>query len=328
MATPLYPLRFQPLFRRYLWGGRRLETVLGKSLGQGHDFAESWELVDHGPDQSRVATGPLAGWTLRDLVREYGAQLVGSGPPADTRFPLLFKFLDAHRALSVQVHPNDSQAARLDPPDYGKTEAWVVLHADPGSCIYAGLRDGIGPEALQSALETGSLEDVLHQVRPRVGDCLLIEAGVVHALGAGLVIAEIQQSSDTTYRLFEWNRVGPDGRPRALHLEAGLAVVDFERGPVQPVKPEPSAELGTERLVACDKFVMNRRELEQLGHVGGDARFHILVVLAGRLGVERDRAAEPAVRGTTLLIPAACEPLALRPETPVTLLDIFLPATA
>ncbi len=148
MAT-LYPLRFEPVFRRYVWGGRRLGKILGKPIGPGNDYAESWEVVDHGEDQSRVAAGPLAGMTLNELTHIYGKQLLGRHYP-QPRFPLLFKFLDCEKTLSVQVHPNDVQAAKLDPPDVGKTEAWVVLAAEPGSVIYAGLKRGFDRAALRA----------------------------------------------------------------------------------------------------------------------------------------------------------------------------------
>ena len=142
-----YPLRFEPLFRRYLWGGRRLQSGLGKPIGAGEDYAESWEIVDHGADQSIVAAGRLAGKSLHELVTQYGEELFGRHHP-QPQFPLLFKFLDAHRNLSVQVHPNDEQARLLDPPDLGKTEAWVVVHAEPGSLVYAGLKRGFDRQAL------------------------------------------------------------------------------------------------------------------------------------------------------------------------------------
>ena len=167
----LYPLRFEPILRRYLWGGRRLGTVLGKSLADGNNYAESWEIVDHREDQSVVAGGPLAGCPLQQLVTRYGVQLFGRHHPQE-QFPLLFKFLDAQKKLSVQVHPNDEQAQRLDPPDLGKTEAWVVLAAEPGSKIYAGLKPGVDREQLQQHLEQGTCEQALHAFEPAVGDCL------------------------------------------------------------------------------------------------------------------------------------------------------------
>ena len=219
----LPPLVFTPLYRRYLWGGRRFATSLGRDLPPGDDFAESWELVDRGDDQSVVAHGPFAGVTLGRLMRERGDALYGPRSPAS--FPLLFKFLDARRDLSVQVHPDDVRAARLEPPDRGKTEAWYVVDAVPGSRIYAGLRPGIDAHSLAAAVRDGSCADVLHSFEPRAGDSVFIPAGTVHALGAGLLVAEIQQASDVTYRLFDWNRVGADGRARPLHVEAGLEAV-------------------------------------------------------------------------------------------------------
>ena len=316
------PLRFQPLFRRYLWGGRRLATMLGKALGAGDDYAESWEIVDHGQDQSVVLGGPAAGCTLRELVLHHGSELLGKH--ADhRRFPLLFKFLDCNRTLSVQVHPNDQQAARLDPPDLGKTEAWVVLAAEPGSKIYAGLQPGATRERLRQALHAGTCEQWLHVLEPRVGDCIFIEAGTVHALGAGLVVAEIQQASDTTFRLFDWNRVDADGKPRPLHVEQALATIDFSRDGVQPQQPVATDAPWRERLVACDKFVLDRCTLEEPQPVGGDNRFHLLAVLAGE--AEVGDAATQLALGQTCLLPAALGKTTLAPRGRAVLLDIFLP---
>jgi len=199
-AIPMHPLPLAPVYRRYLWGGRRFATLLGRELPPGDDFAESWELVDRAADQSRVAAGPLAGTTLGELVRDRCRELLGRHAPR-AAFPLLFKFLDACRDLSVQVHPDDARAARLVPPDLGKTEAWYVIDAAAGSRIYAGLRDGVDRAALAAAVRAGRCSDVLHSFEPQPGDCVFIPAGTVHALGAGLVIAEIQECSDVTYRL-------------------------------------------------------------------------------------------------------------------------------
>lgn len=318
------PLRFKPILRRYLWGGRRLETVLGKPLPPGNDYAESWELVDHGADQSIVASGPLSGVALHELVRQHGPALLGDHAP-QPQFPLLFKFLDAQKPLSVQVHPNDQQAASLTPPDRGKTEAWVVLHAEPGSRIYAGLKSGVDRSVLRDAIAAGTAEHCLHDLEPAVGDCLLIPAGTVHALGAGLVVAEIQQSSDTTYRLYDWNRVGPDGQPRQLHVEEALGVIDFDAGPISAQSAQPTGAEHIQRLVTCDKFLVDRWQLETPHAIAGDQRCHVIVPLQGELDLERD--AEPtALRpGQTSLIPAAAGPLRVRPRSPLTLLDIYLP---
>lgn len=322
--TPLYPLRFELILRRYLWGGRRLGDLLGKPIGPENDYAESWELCDHGADQSRVALGPLAGATLGELVARRGRELLGRHDPLP-RFPLLFKFLDASRTLSVQVHPDDALAARHDPPDSGKTEAWVVLAAEPGSRVYAGLRPGVGREELASAVRDGVVESLLHAFEPRVGDCVLIPAGIVHALGAGLVVAEIQQSSDLTYRLFDWNRVGPDGRPRTLHIDEALEAIDFEAGPIGRQAPRPSDRPGVERLTECPYFVLERWRLDEPARWRGDRRCGVLAVVDGALRVEGDCASGALRRGGTILIPAECGAVRLEPVGRAELLAVFLP---
>ncbi|MCA9234470.1 MAG: class I mannose-6-phosphate isomerase [Planctomycetales bacterium] len=319
-----YPLRFQPLFRRYLWGGRRLGELFGKPIGAGDDYAESWEVVDHGEDQSVVAHGPLAGATLGGLVTEHGTQLLGQHAGA-ARFPLLLKLLDCNRTLSVQVHPNDAQGALLDPPDLGKTEAWVVVAADPGSKIYAGLKPGVTRDDLAAALAAGECDRCLHEFEAQPGDCVFIPAGTVHALGAGLVIAEIQQASDTTFRLFDWNRVGADGQPRPLHIERSLAVTDYDRGPVAPQTPQPLAEPGREELVRCEKFVLQRWTLDGPTTLGGDDRFHILVVLQGEVQIAGDPADAPLAAGQSALLPAAAGDRQLTPTDKAVVLTMCLP---
>jgi len=322
--TSLYPLRFDPIFQRYLWGGRRLQNVLGKPLGEGDDYAESWEIVDRDPEQSVVAAGPLAGATLRQLVEEHRQALLGSAACVD-RFPLLLKFLDAQQTLSVQVHPNDEQAARLDPPDLGKTEAWVVLAAEPGSVIYAGLHEGVDRAALAQAIADGTTNLCLHRFKPRVGDCVLVPAGIVHAIGAGLLIAEIQQASDTTFRLFDWNRLDKNDKPRPLHVEQALEVIDFAAGPVDPIAPQPTDRPGVERLVACDKFVLERWRLTSTEPIGGDDRCRLLAVTQGSVAVEGDPTAAPLQRGQSMLLPAALGPVQLTPDTTAEMLVMCLP---
>ncbi len=325
----LYPLRFAPLFRRYLWGGRRLATQLRKTLSEGDDYAESWEVVDHGDDQSVVVAGPLAGATLRELVRDFPRLLYGDAAPSEP-FPLLFKFLDANQNLSVQVHPNDTQGARLSPPDLGKTEAWVILDAAPGSRVYAGLKRGFDRAALMREVARGTTELCLHSIHPRAGDCFFIPAGTVHALGAGLLVAEIQQSSDTTFRLYDWNRTGPDGTPRELHIEQALDTIDYERGPIEPQTPTSTSRDHVERLVACDQFVLDRWHFDApqplLSSRSGPRGFHLLAVLAGEITVDGDPSGQPLTVGQTMLVPdSAAASSILSPRTDTTLLDIYLP---
>lgn len=320
----LYPLRFEPIFRQYLWGGRRLGTELSKPIGEGDDYAESWELVDHGDDQSRVTAGPMAGTSLKELVHQLGEELLGRHHP-QPRFPLLFKFLDCNRKLSVQVHPDDAQAALLDPPDLGKTEAWVVLKADPESEIYAGLKRGFDRPALEREVQRGTSELCLHKFHPQTGDCLFIPAGTVHALGAGLLVAEIQQASDTTYRLHDWNRVDAQGNPRKLHVQEALDAIDYERGPVDPQTPQPTEHPEVQHLVASDKFVLDHWQFELPQSIGGDERFHLLVVLSGAVQVPDDPTAAPLQAGETMLLPAELPERVLVPLEPTVMLDIYLP---
>src|SRR6056297_1443940 len=278
----LYPMQFVPVLRDYLWGGRRLGEVLGKPLPADKTAAESWEVVDHGDDQSRVANGALAGKTLGEIVREFPTELFGKDQldprgQRRTSFPLLLKYLDCNRDLSVQVHPSDRYAAQLTPPDLGKTEAWYIVDAKPGSKIYAGLQAGVGRDELARAMAAGRTSEVLHILEPQPGDCVFIPAGTVHALGSGLLVAEIQQASNTTFRLFDWNRVGADGQPRPLHIEAALEVSDYQRGPITPQQPH-SLSSGWQQLVACNQFVLQRYQGVSPTRLADDQRFKIVTV--------------------------------------------------
>jgi len=323
-VAELYPFRFEPLFRRYLWGGRRLQTVLGKPIGEGDDYAESWEVVDHGEDQSVVAHGELKGTTLHELVTQHGPALFGRHHPQE-QFPLLFKFLDAQKTLSVQVHPNDEQAAQLDPPDNGKTEAWVIMDAEPGSKLYVGLKRGFDRQALEREINRGTCELCLHAFEPLPGDCIFLPAGMVHAIGAGLLVAEIQQASDVTYRLYDWNRVGPDGKPRQLHIEQGLEAINYDFGPGAPQTPQSTDREGVERLVEGEKFILQRGTFKASTTIGGDERFHIVAMLDGTIEIDGDASGKLLSKGETALLPASCGPVSIAPQGVAVLLDMYLP---
>lgn len=219
-AEPLYPLRFEPIFKPAIWGGRRLADMFPGAPAEG-PIGEAWVLSDQGDNVSVVADGPLRGTTLRQLMRDRRDELLGPPLAHHDTFPLLLKFIDAAQPLSVQVHPDDELAQRLEGLARGKTEAWIVMHAEPGSRIYAGLKPGVDGGRLERAIATGTTESVLHSFAPRpAGDCVFLPAGTVHALGGGITVFEVQQTSDTTYRLFDWNRVdSKTGRPRELHLK-------------------------------------------------------------------------------------------------------------
>ena len=215
----LYPIKLQPVLHVKVWGGRKLAERLNKTMPSTEPYGESWEL--HGA--ARVRNGSLRGRSLAELTREYGAELIGQGSDPADGFPLLAKFIDANDWLSIQVHPDDAQARLLEGEPRGKTEAWVVLDADEGAKLVIGLEPGSGREQLADAIQQNRLEDLLVYTEVKSGDVLYVPANTVHALGPGILIYEIQQSSDITYRLYDWGRMGLDGRPRELHIDKGLA---------------------------------------------------------------------------------------------------------
>ncbi|MEW4568165.1 type I phosphomannose isomerase catalytic subunit [Tautonia sp. JC769] len=314
---PLTPLRFQPILKRLIWGGRRLGSKLHKELGPEADYAESWELSDHRHGQSVVAEGPLAGASLHDLVMTRGTELLGEAVGPREQFPLLLKFLDANQVLSVQVHPDDEQGRRLA-DDNGKTEAWVVIDAEPSSLIYAGLRAGVDRLGFAEALEHGRIAEVLHAFEPKAGDCIFIPAGTVHAIGAGVLLAEVQQMSDATFRVDDWGRVGPDGSPRALHLTEAIEVTDYERGPVDPVRSRPDQiDGGTrEHLIRCPYFALDRYVLTGSTRIGDPqhGRFTALIGLGGKAVVWHDGQPYPVELGQTLLVPASVGACPIEPS--------------
>ena len=316
LPAPLdYPLRFSPHFRNYLWGGRRLETVLGKELPSEGVWAESWEIVDHHEHHSLVVNGPLAGISIDQLVKLAPEALFGGQEHQFPTFPLLLKYLDSQLDLSVQVHPEDDYAGRMPTPDLGKTEAWYVIAAVPDSVVYAGLKQGMTKNRFEQAIKEGNVADCLHKISPKPGDCLFIPAGTVHALGAGIMICEIQQASNATFRVFDWNRVGNDGKPRELHIEQALDVINFGAGPQHVQKPQTSSphdgHESAELLVECPQFNMHRYCKNVEIPFKDQSKFRILTVPNGSATINWEQQSgqeEPSLllkRGESLLIPAA-----------------------
>ncbi len=323
----LYPLQFQPILRELIWGGRRLGTVLHKPIGAASDYAESWEVSDYRDQVSVVRDGPMAGTTLRDLVRLRPLELFGPAVGPCEQFPLLVKFIDANQDLSVQVHPDDEKGRRLA-GDNGKTEAWVIVAAEPGSVIYAGLKPGVGADEFRRAIEAGRVEPLLHRFEARPGDSVLIEAGTVHAIGAGVLVAEIQQMSDATFRVFDWNRVGPDGKPRQLHIEQAMESIDFLRGPVNPFTPrvEERDGVGTrERLARSAYFALERRTIRARVTAGQHDRFTILMGLEGRSEIVHGGRSFPLEFGQTALLPAAVGECRIVPHGEAVVLSCIVP---
>ena len=316
-----YPLRFHPLIKRTIWGGRRLGDCLGKPVGSASDYAESWEIVDCGEDQSVVMEGDLAGRTLSQLLATHRQSLIGDTCDYPS-FPLLLKYLDCNRVLSVQVHPDDHYGQAMPTPTLGKTEAWYIVAAEADSLIYAGLKEGISRRELSEAVEAGQTEQVLHSFRPAAGDCLYIPAGTVHALGAGLLVAEIQQTCNTTFRLFDWNRVDHAGKARALHIQQALDVTDYEQGPVHPRRVD-LVSAGWQNLVECDKFILRSLELGEDGFDGG--RFHLITVPRGRAELTCDGATLVLNTGESVLVPACAKRVDVLGGSETTVLDMFVP---
>jgi mannose-6-phosphate isomerase len=323
----LYPLQFEPILRELIWGGRRLGTVLRKPIGAASDYAESWEISDYHDQVSVVGAGPLAGTTLRDLIRSRRLDILGPAIGPRPQFPLLVKFIDANQDLSVQVHPDDEKGRRLA-NDSGKTEAWVILDAEPGSLIYAGLKAGVRPDEFRRAIRAGEVEPLLHRFEARPGDSILIEAGTVHAIGAGVLLAEIQQMSDATFRVFDWNRSGPDGKPRELHIEQAMESLDFARGPVDPITPEVEERDGIgsrEPLAHSRYFALERLRIRRTTTVGRADRFTILMGLEGRSDVAHDGRSYPLEFGQTMLLPAAIGECPIVPTGEAVVLTCVVP---
>jgi mannose-6-phosphate isomerase len=305
-----------------VWGGRRLGTTLDKPLPTAEPYGESWEVSDHAVHRSAVASGPLAGQTLRQLMESDSQSLLGAA--RHTAFPWLIKFLDAHDWLSVQVHPDEEAVRWLLPKEGSKTEAWFILEAAPGSRVYAGLRPGVRPAELLAAVKAGTVTQCLHSFEPRPGDCVFFPAGTVHAVGGGVLMAEVQQTSDATFRLFDWNRKDASGKSRELHLAESLACIDWQRGPVEPVHAEG---FGTPRrrrqvLVNCPYFTLEYAQEAEPFACGGTGRLQAAVVLAGR---GRWQDGEELRTGQTWVLPAATRALECRPEGPLALLLATLP---
>ena len=323
------PIRCRPYLRPLVWGGRRLGDVLGKVLPTPEAYGESWEISDHVTHRIEIVDGPSAGRTLRDLMETERSALLGPAAHRFTTFPWLIKHLDANDWLSVQVHPDDKTARRLWPGEGGKTEAWFILDAGPDACVYAGLKPGIDAPRLRQALANRTVVDCLHAFRPRPGDCLFLPAGTVHAVGVGVLMAEIQQTSDATFRLYDWDRVDAQGQPRQLHIEQALECIDWSRGPVDPVRargyPQPG-EKNTSRnvrqtLVRCAFFDLEYIRVGEPMPLGRLGQLQVIIVLHGR-GRLGDLSLTPAV---TVLLPASMTEMSCVPDGPLGLLRATLP---
>jgi mannose-6-phosphate isomerase len=296
-----YPLKLVPVFKPRIWGGRRLAEVFGKELPPGQKIGESWEIADLPEGQSRIANGVFAGQTLGEVVRRHMEEITGARD-FPRQFPLLIKFLDAQEVLSVQVHPDAETCRRMGKGD-PKTECWYIIQAEPGAVIYKGFQQGVTREQFARAIAEGTAADLLAAVAVQRGECHFIPAGTVHSLGAGLLIAEVQTPSDTTYRVFDWNRVDESGRPRPLHIAEALESIHFD------VTPDKLPVTTVGRLVDCEYFRVDKGHQTHRGELLlGRGCLRVLIFLTGG-GTILPGKTEPVPfqAGDCLLIPATLE---------------------
>jgi mannose-6-phosphate isomerase len=289
-------LQFRPLYQERVWGGRGLESFLGRKLPGTTPIGESWELVDRPEAQSVVAGGPWAGQTLRQIMVAHAAEIMGPAWPAARPFPILVKWLDCRERLSLQVHPPAGVAARLGGEP--KTENWYVARAEPGAAVLAGLKPGVDAARFRTALQDHSAGSLVHRLPTAAGDSLLVHSGVMHAIDGGNLILEIQQNSDTTYRVYDWGRVGLDGKPRAMHVEQSLASLEANTAPAPRLVHGPGV------LASCPEFTIREQGLragERLAFARGQ-QARILSVVAGELA-----GGGRLARGDNVLLPHAGE---------------------
>lgn len=311
-------LQFRPHLFERPWGGRRLPSLAGAQDAPAGPIGEAWLLADHPKHASVVADGPLAGRAISNLLDDDERGILGTlaSRTRHGRFPLMLKLIEAAEALSVQVHPDDATAAELGEDDVGKTEMWHVLEAASGAPLYCGISPEIQCEDFARAIAEQRLDSCLEIREVAAGDSVFVAAGTVHAIGGGILLAEIQQNSNVTYRVYDWGRVGADGRPRALHVEKALRAIHFGVSPAQPAIPlAKSASTGGEIhvLAACRHFATEKVALS--GECPGDtcgSSFHLLLPIEGDIAVETADACADLHPGAATLVPAGCGTYALR----------------
>ena len=323
----LYPLRFEPIYQYRLWGGRHLANLLTAPLPSG-PVGEAWLLSDRDDHQSRVTDGHLTGQSIGQLLKQFPKQIMGKLAGRFRRFPLLMKFLDVHEMLSVQVHPTKANTNLLPSGETPKTEAWVVLEAGIQSRIYAGLKPDTTEANLRRALTNGTVADHLACLTPTPGDAIFLRAGTVHSLGGDLVVFEIQQNSDVTFRLYDWDHIDPKtGKPRALQVDKAMACIDFAEGPVSLVEPvvQATTPVQRERLFHCEHFWLWRLRGQLPFTVGVADLPRVLVCVEGEGQVEHGSATYAVGKGDVVLLPAVIGKCVFRPRGAVNLLEIAIP---
>lgn len=311
-------LEFTPLYMERVWGGRNLQSKLGRKLPQEGPIGESWEIVDREDEQSIVAAGPYAGLTLRELLNRYSDDILGPGHDSSKPFPILVKWLDCQQRLSLQVHP----PAKIAPLLKGepKTENWYIANADEGASLIVGLKKGTTRELLEKAIGDGEVETYANRFSVKSGDSILVESGCVHAIEAGNLILEIQQNSDTTYRIYDWGRLGLDGLPRKLHIDESLKSIDFDHFEPTPIANKPGAQI----LADCKEFRIRKFDLtaDTTVSLSANEQACLIHIISGTVMDKRSR--QSLLAGNNYLKPyiAAAE-LASDPTATVLITDNF-----
>lgn len=332
MSSTLYPLTFTPVLKDYIWGGRNLERLLGRALPDGI-IAESWEIAAHEDGTATVENGRFAGKRLTEVHAELGLDLIGTNcawAQERNKFPLLIKLLDANRELSVQVHPKDDYALAHEGNELGKTEMWVVLDAKPNAQVILGVKDGTTPAAFRQAIADGNLEPYMHYLPVQQGDVICVPAGSLHAILDGVLIAEIQQNSNTTYRVYDWNRL-QNGKPRPLHVDKALDVINFDQVEPSLCPPPMTAESdGIKQFLLCQNeyFVTERVEMEAGAAFNGrcdGSSLEIWGVINGSATIGSDASANVDLKAVQFtLLPAALGNFSVTTHEATTLLRTYV----
>lgn len=298
------PVLLTPAFKDYLWGGTKLRTEYNKQCDL-NPIAESWELSAHKDGQSTVASGPDKGLVFCDYIEKHGKEILGANCQAFERFPILIKFIDAKQALSVQVHPSDEYALEHE-GEYGKTEVWYVMSADEGASLYYGTNTEISREELCERIRENTITDVLNRVEAKAGDVFFIEPGTIHAIGAGLMICEIQQNSNTTYRVYDYDRRGADGKPRELHIDKAIAVSTLT--PSHGTKCGEAQVLDgytSSKIASCKYFTSEQITVTDTANIKiYDDSFRSVVVCRGEASLSAGGCTLSVKKGDSVFVPA------------------------
>ncbi|HHT9125496.1 MAG TPA: type I phosphomannose isomerase catalytic subunit [Candidatus Brocadiia bacterium] len=324
----LYPLKFNSIYKEKIWAGHRLRTLFGRDVSADKKIGESWEIADHGKDTTTIKNGPLAGKTLHDILQS------AIRNPQSAGFPLLVKLIDTSEMLSVQVHPDDVYAQKYEAyGEQGKMEAWYIIHAEPGAKIVYGAIPGTTVDDVKKLLKAGRVEECLNFITVKAGDVIFIPPGMIHAIGAGILLLEVSQNSDVTYRLFDWNRLGEDGMPRPLHIKKALDVLNCQPPPSPPPSRGRIRERGAqstikrEHLLDCPKFSLELLQFEKYivvnppsfgrKEVNNADNFHILSVIEGEGSLQYGEDKRDFVnfsKGESILVPASLKSYGIQPS--------------